>query len=983
MDTILDLDPNGSTSIDDNSFDIIHPKQNTLDSVMVINFSNPQFLSKVEQVADLSQYLICPLKRNYRTFHRSLTVTFRAIFMFLTPTKPRSHTQWKAAKNLPNIRDRLLVPIEDNIFSTTVSHPLPDNVNPDSHHHHPTIHDIEPLRHYKPHIPQDPQSRNNLLQWLKYPGILKLVQSARKLQSEIATPPSKESYHRVRTLLARLTYNSAVLATSPAGPLACSIAISSMFSGVHSSRVDIVQPVLQTYLTKPRPGNPHIKPVLSIVQSLITNKDNWPKPPRSSISQIFNAQTIQIFTKITDRYLNSIASKEVEHFVPKKILNKVAVKMEGVWCAKNRALSQHSQLKRDRINPILRYNKSPLTIALVKYSHSLHDNSFNNRPTSNTHVGWKENQFRFQRFGIILRGAQLFKQVENSCIQCEQRKQKKFNIHMGLANDCIFSQITLFKYISVDLKGPFLLPSNKTIHILVLICLQTKFCETVILEDRSASTILEAFNVAFTLLNTPTRITADKEGGIVRIFNVIQQINDGLISEFDVNIEFVPAGSHHLSGLIERKIKQIAALIGTLDMSSSNMSVIKFSNTLRIITHYLNSIPYLVQFVGGSDKSAASGLNEFPIEIQFISPISWFNPGLEGCFNPLFVPSINQAQEHLLNKLGLLHETYTGELIPKLLLTLDRKRLTKSDTILPGQMVLIHTDEVRHKHSKAVLAQVTQATPGRDDVVRVVTVRYFKAKSCRIVNNRLVGKPIHITRGVETLSKLNQDALQQCRIVEYLHRNCKVNHPNQEPQGTLLPSPGDDVHILTDLHAPLSVNVLDPEESTTVWIKDIDHPKEPAYNPIVPDHLGSDGPSQQAPPPHLAHGQDPQHSDLTQGDENQRNLEQTLDTYSVQEQVQDHEDPEQEDNDQGYDAVEQAGEALVDPELAGGALADPDHADREQEGYVHRNHTDLEQTDDPLADPDYQDPNQGQQPNPQVRKSARTPKPKRFPDHLY
>ena len=969
MDTILDLDPNGSNNIDHNSFDIVHPKQNTLDSVMVINFSDPQFLSKVEQVSEFSQYLICPLKRNYRTFHRSLTVTFRAIHRFLTPTKPRTHSQWEVARNLLKIRDKLLVPVDDAIFSPTITHLLPDNVN-EVHHLHPTIHDIDPLHHYKPHIPQDSHSRNNLLRWLKYPGILKLVQYARKFHSEIANPPSKESLDTIRVLLKKLTYNSAVLASSPAGPLACSIVISAMLSGLHSDRVNTVQPVLHNYLNKPRPGNGQTKPVLSIVHSLVTSKDNWPSPPTVSISQLFDAQTIQSFTRITDNYLNSTSSKEVEHFIPKKILDKIATKLNGIWCAKNRALSQHSQLKRDKINPTLRFNKSPLTIALVKYAHSIHDNTFGNRPTSMTHTGWKENQFKFHRFGIIYQGAQLFKQVEQNCIKCEQRKQRKFHVHMGLANDCIFSNIRLFKYIAVDLKGPFLLPSNKSVHILVLICLQTKFCETVLLENRSASTILEAFNVAFTLLSIPTRITADREGGFVKISNVIQQLNDGLLTNFDVSLEFIPPNSHHMSGLIERKIKQISVLIGTLDLSTSNFSVIKFSNTLRIITHHLNSIPYLLQFVGGTDKDATSGLNEFPLEIQFISPISWFNPTLENCFNPLFVPSINQAQQHLLNKLNLLNKTYTEELIPKILLTLDRKRLTESDSVVPGQMVLIHTDDARVKHSKAILAQVVKANPGRDNKVRIVTIRYFKANSCKIVNNKLRGTATYITRGLETLSKLNQATLQQCKVTEYLHRHCKLDHSLQEPQNIHCPPQHYSDGEPPDPYSPLSVKDLDPHESTVVWIRDSEPPQGPSLDP-----------------PHQVTRQQ---ADLSQERDSPVISEQAEDTHPPLGPAQNSKSPVRGNDTLGEsDHPPQADVALTDPELNG---SNPDRATPEQvsadpivsghQDPQQGDHLDLEHVDDPANDPDYQDPDPGDQPNLQPRRTTRTHIPKVFKDHI-
>ena len=194
---------------------------------------------------------------------------------------------------------------------------------------------------------------------------------------------------------------------------------------------------------------------------------------------------------------------------------------------------------------------------------------------------------------------------------------------MGLANECMFAEIRIFKFISIDLKGPYVLPPNKTFHVLVLVCLQTKYTETVLLESRTAETILEAFNVVFTQYAPPVRITADQESGVVKLAANIHHINSSLLAEYEVSIELIPAKSHHMSGLVERRIRQIATILGRLDMTADNMTETKFCNTLRIITSYLNSIPYLVQFIGGQEKTAASGINEYPMEVQYVSPISW------------------------------------------------------------------------------------------------------------------------------------------------------------------------------------------------------------------------------------------------------------------------------------------------------------------------------------------------------------------------
>ena len=60
MDTILDIDPKESTAIDTNSFDMIHSKQNSTDSIMVINFSKPEFLPKLSRYKSSVTILSAP-----------------------------------------------------------------------------------------------------------------------------------------------------------------------------------------------------------------------------------------------------------------------------------------------------------------------------------------------------------------------------------------------------------------------------------------------------------------------------------------------------------------------------------------------------------------------------------------------------------------------------------------------------------------------------------------------------------------------------------------------------------------------------------------------------------------------------------------------------------------------------------------------------------------------------------------------------------
>ena len=182
-----------------------------------------------------------------------------------------------------------------------------------------------------------------------------------------------------------------------------------------------------------------------------------------------------------------------------RTLSKIAVFHQGLWLAKNRTLLQDASLQRGLINPILRYNRSPLTIALVKYSHYINDQLPPNRLSSCYHTGPKQNQLKFQRFGIIYKGFPLFQQVQSACLQCEIRMNKPFKIPMGPAADCMFKTFRLFNFVGIDIKGPMTMDNGKLVYVLVMICLQTKYVELILLDSRLTSSFLSAANVVFSL----------------------------------------------------------------------------------------------------------------------------------------------------------------------------------------------------------------------------------------------------------------------------------------------------------------------------------------------------------------------------------------------------------------------------------------------------------------------------------------------------
>ena len=166
--------------------------------------------------------------------------------------------------------------------------------------------------------------------------------------------------------------------------------------------------------------------------------------------------------------------------------------------------------------------------------------------------------------------------------------------------------------------------------------------------------------------------------------------------DHQLSITLIPAFLHHFAGAVESKIKQVGSMVGKLSLKGTGLSETELSDTLRILSAFLNKQPYAVQFVSNTDKQLATGLQE-PSEVLFVAPISFQNPNLENTYQPILVDQINSAQKTLLTKLELTEKVYKTEILPRLLLTLDSRRLTRQDDVKEGNIVLLHcTSAKRH-----------------------------------------------------------------------------------------------------------------------------------------------------------------------------------------------------------------------------------------------------------------------------------------------
>ena len=820
MDKILDLPYDTTADIDLQTLDDNEQKNIAIDNILVIDFKAKNFLEDVERVTEFSNYLIHPLKISYSSFHLALTISFKFLHSFLTKVNTQRATE---------IKGNIIAKMNEELFVPTVDHIPTNKANPAQIIIRPTKLDVMALENYHPYLTQDQQSKEGFLQWVNYPGILTLTRLSRQLHNQMQLPQHQRDIHQIVKWAESLQFRARIMSTTQAAPVAVSMVISVLLKASKEYRE--IGKILKDLIDgQPRSSQKRAHhPILSKMDSIVSSPTSWPTRVRHTITQIFTQAEIREFTRVTEHYLNKKASKECAQFLSPKTLQKIAVFHQGLWLAKNRTLLQEASLKRGFVNPILRYNRSPLTVALVKHNHYINDQLPPNRLSSCYHTGPRQNQLKFQKFGVIHKGFPLFKQIQDSCLQCEMRMNRPFQIPMGQAANCIFKTFSLFSFVGIDIKGPMVMEDGKLIYVLVMVCLQTKFVELILLDSRLTESFLAAANVVFSLYGTPTMIVADQEGAMTKIYNNLDKINESLMVDHQLSITLIPAFLHHFAGTVESKIKKVGTILGNLDLKGTGLTETELSHTLRIISAHMNKQPYAVQFVSNTDKQLATGIEESS-EILFIAPISFQNPNLENTFQPILVDQLNSVQKALLTKLELTEKIYKDEILPRLLLTIDSRRLTRQDTVKVGDIVLLHcTTARRRKFERAILARVDKIFPSRDSVNRVVQVSYFKASQCKLDGNRLTGTPTRIIRGLESLSMLNQDALNPCRVAEFFKHKCNDHSQEDNDQEIQVHETDqeqldedDTQHQETQDHSPnqLTIEQLNPSPLTMVWIED-------------------------------------------------------------------------------------------------------------------------------------------------------------------
>ena len=390
MEQILDLPNNTQVDTDPITLDSNEQKNNAIDTVLLLNFKSTTFLEDVESCTDFSNYIIHPLKLSYKKFHLSLTICFKFISVITSKSTTKAAT---------TARTKVLQGTNNTTFAPTVDHLVQSKPVAKVPIIPPNLNETNRLDYYKPYLPTDQSSKLHLSEWINYPGLLKITRISRQLHKWAELPRDQKNTKAMIQLANILKTNIRILANSQVSPITTSMAIAAMKTATKTTPE--IRPILIATINGDQEGGG----ILKKTRSLVTSPNTWPTRQKHTINHIFNTNDIRKFSCITENYLNQKASNEVQQFISPKVLTQIAVKHQGLWLAKNRTLLSNSPMNSDGINPILRYNRSPLTIAMAKFNHTINDKHEPARPSSCFHSGYKQNQTKFLKYGVIYRGA--------------------------------------------------------------------------------------------------------------------------------------------------------------------------------------------------------------------------------------------------------------------------------------------------------------------------------------------------------------------------------------------------------------------------------------------------------------------------------------------------------------------------------------------------------------------------------------------------
>ena len=453
------------------------------------------------------------------------------------------------------------------------------------------------------------------------------------------------------------------------------------------------------------------------------------------------AHTICSTLQPTDYYLNAallfyfrLASREVQEFNSKQIIDKHMVLQDGVLLSKSRIIDGMNFLQtadldtmnlsdlgiKTKIPVIDRF--SPLAYSIAQYIHwevIRHKGMETCLRASLEHVH-------------ILKGMSLFKELNDECIRCRIKRGSFIKASTGPLGEKQLLIAPAFYASQVDLFGPIrtFVPgfekqtrSSKTkeskVWVLVTVCVATSNVNLQVLEMKDTAAILEGFIRLGCEVGYPKFLYCDQESSILKVFREIEvnlrDLTHRLYSESGVLFETCAVGGHDSHGKVERTIKSIQESLSDMGLDKMRIHSLGIQTLCKQVENSYNNLPLGYRYDRSTDNTKLLKL----LVPNMLRHGKINSRSLEG---PVRLSSdSNKMLSDIQKRYESWYKIWLEVYVPKLMFT---KREFKNSRDLAPDDIVYFQKEKGSLSSPWTFGIIEQIIRSRDNIIRRVIIRY-------------------------------------------------------------------------------------------------------------------------------------------------------------------------------------------------------------------------------------------------------------------
>ena len=457
--------------------------------------------------------------------------------------------------------------------------------------------------------------------------------------------------------------------------------------------------------------------------------------------KFIGSQLDRVTREPTDRFINLAllylyrkASEEVKHFCTKEKVKQIAIDVEGVLLSKGRLLDtmnykETGELTEIQIGDLGVRQYLPVIERYSPLAYSIAD-----------HIHWNvashkgiETCARISRENVfIIQAHSIFKEFAHDCILCKKKRKRFLEVEMGPASDNQFLIAPPFWMCQVDLFGPVtvVVPGferatrNRRVleakcWIMTAVCPTTRLVNLQVLESSTAAGWIDAFTRLACEVGCPSHVYCDQDSAGMCAFGMaeveLRDLRLQLHREKGIEFDVCPVTGHDKHGHVERVIRSVQEGFADSGMIQSIIHATGLQTICKLVENQYNNLPLGYHYARDDDNSAL---------LKIITPnmlrVGRVNKrSLDG---PIRLP---KDRVEILSRVCELYDSWfkvwAESMVPKLMF---KPKWFKTDKELKkGDLVYFpRTDSAID--SRWIMGVVESVTRGRDELIRVVNIRY-------------------------------------------------------------------------------------------------------------------------------------------------------------------------------------------------------------------------------------------------------------------